>query len=546
MAGCRMKTPHHVSGLSRAEISRTSGVLMEKEQDRENESPVGATLRDSGGRVPAGVTIASWRDWDKIAQHEHALDMQRFVDNIFREEVMGGLALLLVPVLLLLDFGDLSSQITAFLLIIDIAIWIFFFLEYICRLVVAKDRYAFLIAPWHILDLFIVALPAVALLSGTGYGIARYLRVLRAMQSVQVLNIAAKRASSHFGKKSPGKGIGCPGGHVHVRSLPVTYAGLETAATGPVPAWTSVSLDESVVPDFKGYWFDFSGYTDADLPVLSKLTGIPEYQLEVKLRERAYPRADVMGSVTTVFLKLPRVYHQPGEPPVWMISWDGLLLAYNQESVISFSRTETEVTDRALSDGISMGIVMNGPGILYLLVNNSLRTIEDLILTAEEQLVYLETRPMNRLPRNFLSMMYADQKEISRIISGLRYTKTALEEVSNSERFGFNKDEAEAGRLRSLADRCSLLSDNAQHVADSFAWMVDFYLNTTSFSMNRVMKLLAVLTALTMIPALVGGLLGMNLIDNPWPVTLLQMVSIVALVMLLTAWVYYNIGWLKE
>jgi len=38
----------------------------------------------------------------------------------------------------------------------------------------------------------------------------------------------------------------------------------------------------------------------------------------------------------------------------------------------------------------------------------------------------------------------------------------------------------------------------------------------------------------------------MNLIGNPWPATLLQMVSVVALVMLMTAWVYYNIGWLKE
>lgn len=519
---------------------------MQKEQDRENESPVGATLRDAGGHIPAGVTIASWRDWDKIAQNEHALEMQRFIDNIFREEVMGGLALLLVPVLLLLDFWDLSSQITAFLLIIDIAIWIFFFLEYICRLVVAKDRYAFVIAPWHILDLLIVALPAVALLSGTGYGIARYFRVLRAMQSVQVLNIAAKRASSHFGKKSLQKGPGRPGDNLQVRSLPVTYPGSEITPTGSVPAWKSVSLDKSTVPDFKGYWFDFSGYTDADLPALSHLTNIPEYQLEVKLRERAYPRADVMGSVTTVFLKLPRVYQGPGEPQVWMISWDGLLVAFNEDSVITFSRAITEVPDRVLSDGISGGIVLDGPGILYLLVNNSLSTIEDLILTAEEQLVYLETRPMNRLPRNFLSMMYTDQKEISRIISGLRYTKTALEEVCNSKRFGFSQDEAEVGRLRSLVDRCSLLSDNAQHVADSFEWMVDFYLNTTSFSMNRVMKLLAVLTALTMIPALVGGLLGMNLIDNPWPVTLLQMVSIVALVMLLTAWVYYNIGWLKE
>jgi len=92
----------------------------------------------------------------------------------------------------------------------------------------------------------------------------------------------------------------------------------------------------------------------------------------------------------------------------------------------------------------------------------------------------------------------------------------------------------------------SLLYDNADHVSDSFSWMVDYYLNTTSFSMNRVMKILAVLTAMTMIPTLIGGLLGMNLIDNPWPATLLEMITVVGLLMILTAWVYYNLGWLKE
>jgi Mg2+ and Co2+ transporter CorA len=83
-------------------------------------------------------------------------------------------------------------------------------------------------------------------------------------------------------------------------------------------------------------------------------------------------------------------------------------------------------------------------------------------------------------------------------------------------------------------------------MSDSFGWMVDFYLNTNSFSMNQVMKILAVLTALTMVPAVVGGLLGMNLIGNPWPATLLQVVAVVAFVMVLTAWLYYNLGWLKR
>jgi hypothetical protein len=38
----------------------------------------------------------------------------------------------------------------------------------------------------------------------------------------------------------------------------------------------------------------------------------------------------------------------------------------------------------------------------------------------------------------------------------------------------------------------------------------------------------------------------MNLIGNPGPATLLQGVTIVGIVMVLTAWVYFNLGWLKR
>ena len=519
---------------------------MKKETVRDNQSPGVTTLHDDIGTAPTGVTISSWRDWDYIARKEHAREMQRLVDRIFREQVMGVLALLLVPILLLLDFVHLPEPVAALLAIIDIGIWIFFVLEYICRLVVANDRYAYIIAPWHIIDVLIVGIPAVALVSGIGYGIARYFRVLRAMQSIQVLYIAAKHAQHHFAEKRLPLDKNSHASPMRVRSLPVISPGMKNSITTPTPAWSVVTVEESTVLDFGNHWFDFSGYNNTDLPALSRLTRIPQYQLEVKLRERAYPRADVIGPITTVFLKLPQVSQEQRDPPAWEITWEGFLLAYNKDSVLTFTRSQTDVADRIISDGSSQEIVRSGPGILYLAINHSLNTIEDLVLTAEEQLVYLETQPMDRLPGNFLTMMYNDQKELSRIISVLLYTKTALEDVCTSDRGIFNRDEAEEGRLRALADRCSQLSDNAQHVADSFAWMVDFYLNSASFSMNRVMKLLAVLTALTMVPTLVGGLLGMNLIDNPWPATLLQMVSVVALVMLVTAWVYYNIGWLRE
>jgi len=520
---------------------------MEKERENERQSPGNVSLHTTFGNNPTGVTLASWRDWGTIARNEHAREMQLLIDSIFREQVMGGLALLLIPILLVLDFAQPSEPVAAFLTILDVAIWIFFVLEYICRLVVAEDRHAYILAPWHIVDLLIVGIPAIALLSGTGYGIARYFRILRVMQSVQVLNIAAKQTHRHFVEKHAQVDSRAITGTMRVRSLTVNRPGKENLSPAKEPpAWVPVTVDKPASLNLRGHWFDFSGYTISDLPVLSQLTNIPQYLLEVKLRERAYPRADVNGPVTTIFLKLPKVRQEQGNPPVWEITWEGLLVVYTDDGVLTFSQANTDTSDRVVSDGTSQGIALNGAGILYLVVNISLSTIEDLILTAEEQLIYLETQPMNRLPRNFLSMMYTDQKELSRIISGLLHTKTALEEVCNRDGVVPNRDETEVGRIRSLIDRCSLLSDNAQHVADSFDWMVEFYLNTTSFSMNRVMKLLAVLTALTMVPTLVGGLLGMNLIGNPWPVTLLQMVSVVALVMLLFAWVYYNLGWLRE
>ena len=155
-------------------------------------------------------------------------------------------------------------------------------------------------------------------------------------------------------------------------------------------------------------------------------------------------------------------------------------------------------------------------------------------------------QPINRFPSNFLAMIYTDQKALGRILSALQHTGTALDVCCDKIHDVAGADSPEETRLRSLIDRCTLLSDNTQHTLDSFAWMVNFYLNTTSFSLNRVMKILAVLTALTVVPVIVGGLLGMNLNDYPYPVSLLQVVTIVAIVMVLSAWVFFNLGWLRR
>jgi Mg2+ and Co2+ transporter CorA len=487
------------------------------------------------------IHIIPWQAWDGIERAERIVQLRQLVDDIFRERMMGGLALLLIPILILSDFARLPAIFMSILAILDVAIWLFFILEYASRLIVAENQWGYVTSPLAIIYLAILAAPAVALIMGGGYDIARYFLVLRAMQSVLILFLSVKTVSRYL-KPPVIEEVKSVAG-MRVRSL--LLAGPATDAA--LPEWRPVNIRNTTTGiDHKDQWIDFSGWTPADIPLISRISNIPSDNLDVNLRHLAYTRAGTSGRFTTVFVKIPQGVQEPGTGSTWQIFWDDLLVVYDQNSVMTFSKSKLPVLDRVVNDGRSEGIVISGPGIIYLIVRDELDIIEDLILTAEEQLAYLEMQPINRFPSNFLAMIYTDQKALGRILSALQHTGTALEVCCDKIHDVAGADSPEETRLRSLIDRCTHLSDNARHTLDSFAWMVNFYLNTTSFSLNRVMKILAVLTALTVVPVIVGGLLGMNLIDVPYSVSLLQVVTIVAIMMVVLSWVFFNLGWLRR
>jgi Mg2+ and Co2+ transporter CorA len=59
------------------------------------------------------------------------------------------------------------------------------------------------------------------------------------------------------------------------------------------------------------------------------------------------------------------------------------------------------------------------------------------------------------------------------------------------------------------------------------------------------MRLLAIVSALALIPAVVGGLMGMNLADNPWPATLAQVAFGTFVLMLCVLYTFLAKGWLR-
>lgn len=75
--------------------------------------------------------------------------------------------------------------------------------------------------------------------------------------------------------------------------------------------------------------------------------------------------------------------------------------------------------------------------------------------------------------------------------------------------------------------------------------LIELHINLKSFEMNRFLKLLAVVTFLGLIPSVVGGLLGMNILGQPWPVTLGQIAFAVAMAMATAVYVFAVKGWLR-
>ena len=63
--------------------------------------------------------------------------------------------------------------------------------------------------------------------------------------------------------------------------------------------------------------------------------------------------------------------------------------------------------------------------------------------------------------------------------------------------------------------------------------------------MTKFMRLLAVVNVLALIPAVVGGLLGMNILGAPWSLTLPQVGFFTLLVNLFCLYYFAVRGWLR-
>ena len=291
---------------------------------------------------------------------------------------------------------------------------------------------------------------------------------------------------------------------------------------------------------------DVFNISEEDLPLMSQESGLSALVLESKIKDRAYPRADMEDDNAVIFLRIPQKVPDENAPKNWIIKWTGLLMIGCDSGLLTISNSEVPLVLEVPTKVHDQKMSLTYPVIFFTLTKESLSRVEGLILSAEMDLVHLESIPMSKQPRSFLNITYDAKKEIGQAVSWLIHTKSICQDIiDNRVRFkeGSKDDQM---RIKNLSERCGYLLETAQNVGDGLSDAIDFYLNNTSFQMNKVMRFIAVMTALTIIPTVIGGMLSMNLIDTPWNINISVVATVVALIMAFTAWVYFKLGWLKS
>jgi len=397
-----------------------------------------------------------------------------------------------------------------------------FALEYAVHWVLAPSKRAYMLDPWRVLDLIIIAAPLVSLLPGTPEA-ARSSPVLRVLRLVRAV-LAGTRASTRLRHHGAASARPPPQGPPIVTRL---------QSGDP----QSTSLDWAALLAWLGGtprgWLHASNLEPARIEELARATRISRQLIETALGESSYPRLEPGPKWVTFSLALP----QPDG------GRESLLMILGEECVLSLtlyrseSRTPFVVPPPAPRAWPVRAVVS--------VLRQALGRHEELVNRCERELRVLEELPADESPGDFFERTFALRKRIGMAKADLLRLRGILRSVAEGRRALPGLGDEEREDMARVAEDADNLHETADGVREALLSLLDLHLNVSGYGMNRFMRLLAIVSALALVPAVVGGLMGMNLIDNPWPVTLPQVGFLVFIIMVSMLYTFLAKGWLK-
>ncbi len=406
-----------------------------------------------------------------------------------------------------------------------------FALEYALALLFAPGKKAFVLSAWRILDLVTIAIPLVTLFPQVSH-LLRSSPVLRLIRVLRVVSFGVRASGVIARKETSRAGVGQMG------PIEVSILGQAKSALPRSGSWEEF-LEWVKTPEEE--WYHVSNLGPDQLKEVAQAAGIAPAFLESSLYGAGYPHMDFTERYAVLFVWLPEVLEATAA------GRNGLLLLATEHGVFTLSRRPTGLLTKvaAILPGLSQTALPFSVRMTGALLQAVLDRNETLVGRFERELHELEEVPLRESRPEFFERTFRLKKELAAAQCDLWRLKGILASLGEG-RLRIPGGGGAGGELfKTLAEEADYLYETVVNTREELLSLIDLHLNVVSFEMNRVMRVLAVVSVLGLIPAVVGGLFGMNLADNPWPFTLPQVAFGVCFGMVLCFYLFVVKGWLR-
>jgi len=448
----------------------------------------------------------------------------RLVLRVLPEELMGFLALVALSCALTPLFFTVSPGWAAVLNTIQWLVVALFTIEYVSGFALAKSKSAFALTPLHLLVAVTVVVALASLLESVpdSFVAAPALRLLHvvaaAIFGVQAGAITLERRAAREADPSPAR--------------------KEVYALDPEGRMREVSWMQLLewCEERTTSWYHAENLQTTDLPDIASRWGISLPLLQVCLGEQNYPRVEFFGStiLLSVWLRNDPQSQTPSAPVVLLV---------HGEAVLSITRSDTDLQSKVgsresefLSPNMSFTLRM-----LISILEIAIHSAEIRIDACESQLRAMERNPMGKARPTLFAEAYTIKQELSGLYSDLWRLRGAITRLEGGK---VRLSESNTPFER-LARHTEFLYTTVDNLRESIISLIELHMNSASFEMTRFMRLLAVVNVLALIPAVAGGLLGMNISGAPWPLTLGQVTFLTALANIFCLYYFAVKGWMR-
>lgn len=463
------------------------------------------------------------------------------VNRIFDDDVMIGFAVVLALTIIPPSFFDFSPSMLILFGWMNYLIIAVFVAEYILKLFVAESRFAYIMNLWHILDLIIILIALLdvsrlgivpIVISGEGRA-SPVLRLLRVLLAFTLASRTVERVRPIHDKRHDDP----------ARNLMVsTFDGHSN-----IGMCSTEELSCSYLTKNEPLWVDMQNVARKDLDLFTEASTIPKSILESKLIRESFPRIENFKDVTTILLWDSRIDQTNSNNSALNIKKNDMLVVCFDSKIITLSKGNSDLFERISGKQKELPLE-NGQfaiRILYSILLEKINDYGEIVQSIERRTIDLEDIPVNKTSPQFLEDTFYFKKEIQKTISNLWHFKQVLENIKLDKVAieGLNDDHKQFFNI--LYDESEYMYETAQNIKDSLISLIDLHINTVGYDMNKVMKVIAVITCLGLIPGIIGGLLGENLMNEPYPITIQEVFFIVFSLMALGIYIFFKKGWLR-